>query len=34
MQEIWKDIPNFENIYQISNYGQVKALEKTVWIGK
>lgn len=34
MQEIWKDIPNFENIYQISNYGQVKALEKTVWTGK
>ena len=28
MQEIWKDIPNFENIYQISNYGQVKVLEK------
>ena len=34
MQEIWKDIKNFEGFYQISNFGQVKALEKKVWTGK
>ena len=26
--EIWKDIDGFEGIYQISNYGRVKALPK------
>lgn len=26
MQEIWKDIPNYENLYQISNRGRVKSL--------
>lgn len=26
MQEIWKDIPGFENIYQASNYGNIRAL--------
>lgn len=25
MQEIWKDIPNYENLYQISNLGNVKS---------
>lgn len=28
MKEIWKDIEGFEGIYQISNLGQVKSLEK------
>jgi len=23
-QEIWKDVPNYEGIYQCSNYGRVK----------
>jgi hypothetical protein len=27
MQEIWKQVPGFED-YQISNYGQVKSLKK------
>lgn len=27
MQEIWKDIDNFENIYQISNLGRIKNLK-------
>lgn len=31
-EEIWKDIKNYEGLYQISNYGRVKALEKE-WIG-
>lgn len=29
MQEIWKDIPNFENLYQVSNYGRIKSLSRT-----
>lgn len=30
IQETWKDIPNYEGIYQISNYGRVKALAKDI----
>ena len=26
MQEIWKDIPGYEGLYQVSNLGRVKAL--------
>lgn len=26
MKEIWKDIPNYENLYQISNMGRVRSL--------
>jgi len=28
MKEIWKDIPNYEGLYQASNYGQIKSLAK------
>lgn len=28
MQEIWKDIPNYEGLYQVSNLGRVKSLFK------
>lgn len=28
MEEIWKDIKNYEGLYQISNYGRVKSLPK------
>lgn len=31
---VWKDIPNYEGIYQVSNWGLVKSLEKSVWNGK
>lgn len=36
MQEIYKDIPNYEGFYQVSNLGNVKSLERTVkyWRGK
>ena len=34
MTEIWKDIKDYEGLYQISNFGRVKALEKTVWNSK
>ena len=29
MQELFKDIPNYEGLYQVSNLGNVKSLEKT-----
>lgn len=30
MKEIWKDIPEFEGYYQVSNLGKVKSLERYV----
>lgn len=30
MREIWKDIPNYEGLYQVSNLGRVKSLPRTV----
>ena len=32
MQEVWKDIPGYEGLYQVSNLGRVYALPKE-WIG-
>ena len=32
--EEWRDIKGFEGLYQISSYGRVKSLERTVWNGK
>lgn len=29
-REIWKDIEGYEGIYQVSNYGRVKGLERVV----
>ena len=29
-KEIWKDIPNYEGFYQVSNLGRVKSLDKYV----
>ena len=26
MKEIWKDIPGYEKMYQVSNYGRIKSL--------
>lgn len=26
MEEIWKDIPKYENLYKISNFGKIKSL--------
>ena len=34
MEEIWKDIPNYEGLYQISNYGNVKSLKRKTTNGK
>ena len=30
MKEIWKDIPNYEGYYQISNLGNIKSLKRKV----
>lgn len=27
MEEIWKDIPEYEGLYQVSNIGRVKSLK-------
>ena len=28
MQKIWKDIPNYEGLYQINNFGEVRSINK------
>lgn len=33
-EEIWKDIDNYEGIYQVSNLGRIKSLTRYVWNGK
>lgn len=33
MEEIWKDIKGYEGIYQVSNLGKVKSLERKKWNG-
>lgn len=30
MEEIWKDIKNYEGHYQVSNYGRIKSIDKFV----
>lgn len=31
-QEIWKDIPGYEGLYQVSNLGRVRSLDKSIEI--
>ena len=31
MREEWRDIENYKGLYQVSNMGNVKSLERTVW---
>ena len=33
MEEIWKDIKNYEGIYQVSSLGNVRSLDMQVWSG-
>lgn len=28
MSEIWKDIPNYQGLYQVSNYGNIRSLDR------
>ena len=30
MSEIWKDIEGYEGLYQVSSYGRIKSLERTI----
>ena len=32
MKEIWKDIPNYEGIYQASSFGNIKSTENPLRI--
>lgn len=32
MKEVWKDIKGYEGLYQISNFGRIKSLEKIIKI--
>lgn len=32
--EIWKDVQNFEGLYQVSNFGRVRSLDRKKWGGK
>lgn len=32
MREIWKDIKGYEGIYQVSDFGNVKSIKRTVWM--
>lgn len=34
MNEIWKDIPEFEGIYQVSNMGRIKSLLRKSYSGR
>lgn len=34
MDEIWKDIPNYEGLYQISNFGQVRSIRTKDQLGR
>lgn len=29
--EIWKDIPNYEGYYQVSNKGEIRAIDRTIF---
>jgi hypothetical protein len=33
MKEVWKDIENYEGLYQVSSIGRIKSLERTVYAG-
>ena len=33
-KETWKDIPNYEGVYQVSNLGRIRSLDRYVTRGK
>lgn len=33
-KEVWKPVKGFENLYEVSNFGEIKALEKHIVCGK
>lgn len=34
MKEIWKPVRNYEGLYEVSNMGRVKSVERMKWCGK
>ena len=30
MEEIWKDIKDYEGVYQVSNYGRIRSLDREI----
>lgn len=34
MEIVWRDIPNFEGLYQVSNLGQIKSASRKIFNGK
>ena len=34
MNEIWKSIKGYEDIYQVSKLGRVKSLDRELWNGE
>lgn len=34
MSEIWKEIIGYEDYYQVSNYGNVRSVDRMVWSGR
>ena len=28
--EVWKDVPNYEGIYKVSNFGRIKMVKRTL----
>ena len=34
MEEVWKDVQGYEGLYQVSNLGRVKSLERSVYHSK
>jgi len=33
-EEVWKDIKNYEGLYQVSSFGRVRSLDRQAWNGK
>ena len=33
MKEVWKDVPDYEGLYQVSNFGMVKRLQRKIPYG-
>ena len=29
--EVWKDVPNYEGIYKVSNFGRIKMVKEKIY---
>ncbi len=32
--EVWRDIPSYEGVYQVSNIGRIRSVDRTIYINK